>query len=224
MCLGVFILSGLGTWQLARLNWKTDLIAEVDARVAAAPVPFLVDVEPLAYTPVRLSGTFRAEAVAHVAGTHEGAPGWFVFQAFALDPRDGKTGSVIVNRGFVPFDDRADQYPAPDMALEVTGLVRTFDRPNALAKAFTAPFDMTKGSFYSRERGPLRQYLTDDAEAESVASVYVDQSGGDDLAAVPLAGTTRVEFSNRHLGYALTWYGLALGLIGVYVIKRRELA
>ena len=33
------VLMGLGVWQVQRLGWKTDLIARVDARVAADPVP-----------------------------------------------------------------------------------------------------------------------------------------------------------------------------------------
>jgi surfeit locus 1 family protein len=32
----------------------------------------------------------------------------------------------------------------------------------------------------------------------------------------PRGGTTRVDLPNRHLEYAVTWYGQALTLIGVY--------
>ena len=34
---------------------------------------------------------------------------------------------------------------------------------------------------------------------------------------LPKGGVTRVALPNRHLEYALTWYGLALTLIGVYL-------
>ena len=33
---------------------------------------------------------------------------------------------------------------------------------------------------------------------------------------LPRGGVTRLDLPNRHLEYALTWYGLALTLIGVY--------
>ena len=33
----------------------------------------------------------------------------------------------------------------------------------------------------------------------------------------PKGGVTRVDLPNRHLEYAITWYGLALTLIGVYL-------
>ncbi len=34
---------------------------------------------------------------------------------------------------------------------------------------------------------------------------------------LPRGGVTRVQLPNRHLEYALTWYGLAATLVGVYL-------
>ena len=44
-----------------------------------------------------------------------------------------------------------------------------------------------------------------DADARPPSSPYL-----------PQGGVTRVDLPNRHLEYALTWYGLAVTLIGVY--------
>jgi len=33
----------------------------------------------------------------------------------------------------------------------------------------------------------------------------------------PLGGQTRVVFRNEHLQYAITWFALAIGLLGVYI-------
>ena len=33
---------------------------------------------------------------------------------------------------------------------------------------------------------------------------------------LPQGGETVVNFPNSHLGYAITWYGLAVALLGVY--------
>ena len=33
---------------------------------------------------------------------------------------------------------------------------------------------------------------------------------------LPQAGETRLAFENRHLGYAITWYGLAATCVGVF--------
>ena len=41
------------------------------------------------------------------------------------------------------------------------------------------------------------------------------------LSGLPRGGVTRLDLPNRHLEYALTWYGLALTLIGVFVAFAR---
>ena len=34
---------------------------------------------------------------------------------------------------------------------------------------------------------------------------------------LPIGGQTRAELPNNHLQYAITWYGLAAGLLGVWI-------
>lgn len=217
------ILFCLGTWQLHRLSWKTDLIAAVDERIAADPVPFAGHTELPPYTPVSLDGFFIPGRVAHVSGTFEGASGWYVFQPFQwLDGAD-YGGVVMVGRGFVDLDARAESYPTPEGAVVITGLLRDFSTPSSFAAAFIAPHDDTNGSFYSREREKLLPYFfPDTADLDQVSMVYIDQRADGAATTVPRAGTTRVEFSNNHLGYALTWYGLGIGLAVMFFLKRRE--
>ena len=59
------ILVALGTWQLQRLAWKEALIARVEERVDAAPVPLppeaewaALEVDDYDYRPVTFTGTF----------------------------------------------------------------------------------------------------------------------------------------------------------------------
>jgi surfeit locus 1 family protein len=107
------ILVSLGNWQVRRLAWKEDLLATIDARIHAAPVPLdealarmndpASDIE---YLPVELSGTFLPDAEQHVLSTWKGASGWNIYHPLRLD--DGRI--LFVNRGFVPYD-RADPKP-----------------------------------------------------------------------------------------------------------------
>ena len=55
---GVAILVALGAWQLRRLEWKTAILAEIDARLAAEPVPVPAAPDPMAdrYRRVRAEG------------------------------------------------------------------------------------------------------------------------------------------------------------------------
>ncbi|NRA29347.1 MAG: SURF1 family protein [Parvularculaceae bacterium] len=208
------ILLSLGTWQVKRLAWKTDLIAQVEARVDAEPIALEnVDLTKLVrgefeYQPVAVSGGFPSAKTAHVFGTFDSVPGFYAFQAMRLD--DGTGRLILVNRGFVPQDQRQDYYPLPS-AERLTGLARFYNAPTGIAAAVAASDQPGEGTFYSRTPEVLQSYLAP-GEEDSFLPFAVDSTLPTEL---PQGGTTRLEFRNAHLGYALTWFGLAAGLVGV---------
>lgn len=218
------ILVALGTWQWNRLIWKEALIARVAERTAAAPTTLppetvwpAVDPDVNDYTPIGVTGTFRHDRevhVFHVLGKPKGpvgGQGYFVMTPLVRD--DGTV--VIVNRGFVPLD-RKDPATRPDGQIRgpvtLTGLLR---RPEA-GNLFT-PANNTAGNVWftrdareiARAAGldPARTFpMTLDAAAASTPP------GG-----LPQAGESLVTFTNNHLQYVITWYGLALTLVGVWI-------
>lgn len=215
----LIILLSLGTWQVQRLQWKTSLIDKVEARLDAEPtaLPEALGMEQagedIEYLPVRAVGGFPSTKTAHVFGTWDGEPGYYVFQAMLLDAPSGET--LIVNRGFVPQDLRAEFYPLPN-AEAMVGLARRYDGATGIAAA-VAPAGAEAGTFYDRDLAKLAGYL---APGQEVIPFALDSTLPTEL---PKGGTTRVEFRNAHLGYALTWYGLAAGLVGVvFVMSRRR--
>jgi surfeit locus 1 family protein len=217
--LGVIVLLALGTWQARRLAWKMELIETVEARTEQAPLPVsavfsrLEEGEEIAYLPVRATGGFVTDRTAHVFGTWDGQAGWYVFQPFRLD-ENGRI--VFVNRGFVPAEERAASYPLPD-AEALLGLARPFSETAGLAALLRPQNDPTAGLFYDRSFETLSGAFPGVDTAE-VAPFVIDSTLP---TAKPLGGTTRLDFSNRHLGYAITWYGLAAGLLLVFALMSR---
>jgi surfeit locus 1 family protein len=51
---------------------------------------------------------------------------------------------------------------------------------------------------------------------ERVAPYYIDSDATPNPGGWPLGGRTRLTLANDHLQYALTWFGLALTLVGVF--------
>ncbi|MEM6748053.1 MAG: SURF1 family cytochrome oxidase biogenesis protein [Pseudomonadota bacterium] len=219
--LGTLVLLSLGTWQVQRLAWKTDLIAMVEARAGQAPVP-LADIlagdhaaENTEYLPVAVSGGFPSEKVAHVFGTLEGQAGYYAFQVMRLD--DGSGRLVLINRGFVPQDEKAETYPLPN-ARVLTGLVRHYGPARGLAAAVAPPARPADGIFFDRDPAKLAAYLTPGDES-SYLPFAVDSTLPTEL---PRGDTTRLDFRNAHLGYAITWFGLAIGLVTVTAFLSRK--
>ena len=221
--LALGILIALGTWQMQRLQWKRDLIASVEAMSAAPPVPleeFLArDTRP-DYAPVTFSGQIDANRLAPVFGTLGPEPGVYLF---APVYSQADKFLIYVNLGFVPqraFE--AGDYVLPDAATEFTGLFRRAETTAGIAGALR-PKTNDDGFWYIRRPASFAEVDGVSAPADRL-EFYVDQSlDADDL--WPHARTTRLEFPNRHFEYAMTWYGLALTLVGVFIaysVKREN--
>lgn len=221
--IAVFV--SLGNWQMRRLEWKQALIADVAARADAPPVAAPgpdawpgFDREAWRFRPVELRGRFGGpEAYVWTALTRPkgslGGPGYWVVQPFTTEA--GWT--VLVNRGFVPQDRKAPATrpgsTTSDAPVTIVGRVRESEPGN-----FATPGpDLAERVWYVRDRealagafglaqGDVAPYLLD-------LTAEMTPPGG-----LPQAGETRMVFSNNHMQYVVTWYGLALALAGVFAV------
>ncbi|MEM1376764.1 MAG: SURF1 family protein [Pseudomonadota bacterium] len=219
----LLVLLALGTWQVQRLAWKEGLIATVEARMNTAPLPALEAVHSedtvggLDYRPVSISGTYKPGEVFFEFTTYNGVSGWNLFHLLEPPPNEQRRARyTIVNRGFIAYDMREqweDVASLPEGEVELTGLLRMglVEKPG-----FALPDnDEAQRTFYWRSmQGMARAAGVD---AGQVTDWYIDEGmpGEGQLGEWPVRGTTIVQFSNNHLQYAVTWYGLALTLVGV---------
>lgn len=224
------ILVGLGTWQLRRLAWKEGLLAKVESRVnapaqAVPPVeawPFLA-ADQVEYRHVVARGVFNHAKETLVYTVEEGmgplsGPGYFV-----ITPLMRENGpAILVNRGFVP-QDRRDPSTREEGQMEgvvtITGLLRMPEE----ASSFVPANDPAHDAWYRRDPAEIGKARG----LPDAAPFIIDADATPNPGGLPVGGRTRTAFPNRHLEYALTWYGLAAALVGVYaavVISRRRAA
>ncbi len=213
-------LVGLGLWQLRRLAWKEGLIREIDERVLAAAVPLPpradwagLRIEDYAYRRVTATGTFDHAGEVHVFRPLGEARGPFhgVGDLVLTPLRLDAGGTVIVNRGFVPADRVDPGTRAPGQVegrVTVTGLMREPEARNP----FTPADDPTHGQWFTRDPAAIAAWL----HVEDAAPFTVDQDAGGAPGGLPQGGETVLALPNDHLSYALTWFGLAVGLLGVF--------
>ncbi len=221
------LLVGLGVWQLERLGWKEGVIASMGARVEATPAPLAPSSNWAAlaatdydYSRVAATGRFepRVEAlIFRASGTPVGGPeqpGYWAMSPFRL--ADGAT--LLVNRGFVSADRRVD--PArlaglPQGDVTITGLLRAPEARNW----FTPADNVATGEWYTRDPGAIAAALS----LGQAAPFSLDEDAYPAAPGLPGGGATVFDIPNNHLGYAATWFGLALTLVGVlggFVWKR----
>jgi surfeit locus 1 family protein len=216
------ILCGLGTWQLERLQWKLALIATVNSHMAAAPLALdtisAMKPDNAQYRRVTVTGRFDHAREAYVFTTDQGAAVYHVLTPLRTD--DGKV--LMVDRGEVPKEKLAPATRAAgngDGETQVTGVWRVPDPPGA----FTPPPDTEKRIWFARD-------LVAIAAADHLrlaAPVVIEADATPNPGGWPRGGQTVVNFRNQHLSYAVTWFGLAVCLLGVwmaYHISRGRIA
>lgn len=214
--IALLILLALGTWQLQRLAWKTALLDRIAATRDAAPRPI---------TEVPLTPAYRFTRVTlDCPGL---ATAGFI-ELYAL--RDGDAGSrlvslcayaegrppILVDRGFVV--DTISARPPVEVSSDVvrlTGMLREGVPPGA----FTPP--ARDGRFYSADLPAMARALGSNRHPDVMVTAETSSNPEwEALVPSPLPAA----ITNRHLEYALTWYGLAAALIGVYIaLLRRKL-
>lgn len=219
--LAFVVLVGLGTWQIQRKAWKEGLIAALDAQLAAPPIALpppaswpSLDQKKDEYRRVTFSATFdnSKEALVFAAPStfrpDVSGPGYWVLTPARL--ADGKI--VIINRGFVP-DGRKD--PKSRLQGQMTG-------PIEIAGSMRWPG--TRHWFTPYDEPAKNLWFTADPQAiaaakglGAVAPFYVEQESPIPPGGLPKPGKLMVTLPDNHLQYALTWYGLALVLVIMFV-------
>lgn len=189
----------LAAWQVQRLGWKQDLIARVEQRLQAEPVapPSAEVTKADEYRRLRLHGRFEPSEVLVQATTELGGGHW-VIAPLRLD--DGR--AILVNRGFVPPEQRAPEaHAAPTGPVELVGLLR-LSEPGGGPLRRNEP---AEGRWYSRDVAGIA------AQLGMVAAPYFVDEAADTAQPLryPRPGLTVLRFANNHAVYALTWLALA---------------
>ena len=202
----------LGTWQVHRRAWKLDLIARVDARIHAAPVPAPVGAtKDDEYRRIVATGAFVPGKDSFVQAVTDLGPGWWVLTP--LRTTAGRT--ILVNRGYVP--DRHPPTP-PAGTTTVTGLLR----PSEPRGGFLHANDPAADRWYSRDVVAIAQRRA----LGPVANYFIDADAARGGPGQPVGGLTVIDFPNNHLVYAITWYSLAAmataGFLTWIVLVRRD--
>ncbi len=213
--------AALGVWQVERLAWKQALVARVEQRVHAEPVPApgptdwpTLSRDQDEYRRVIFRGVFDHGRETLVAATTELGSGYWVLTPLRTDQGIW----LLVNRGFVPPEQRARAARAadePQGEQVLTGLLRLSEPGGRLWQHN----DPTQGRWYSRDVAAIA--AAQGLGGPGLAPYFVDQSATPGPpAAWPRAGLTVIHFSNNHRVYAATWLALAAMAAGavVYIV------
>lgn len=247
------ILITLGVWQVQRLQWKEGLIARAEAAATSEPVPLVAPapVEPPVAASVGPAPTLLPPPPAPppalpvfpefqrvIVSCHWNARDWVELRSI----RDGVPGvriislcshgeltarhsfPFLVDRGFIadgvsnrPAYRLYSRYP-PGPGTPIVAQARTTPPPNPLS------LPPRGRMFYARDNRAMATALgLDPGKPLGEQVLFAEQTTAPEVPEL-IAEPPPASFSNNHLGYAITWFGLALALAGVYIaLLRRKL-
>jgi surfeit locus 1 family protein len=215
----VLLLLGLGSWQIERLFWKRELIAQRQTALAAAPVAAprsLEDARGMEFHHVTDEGVFLHDKEIFLGATSEaGRNGYQV-----LTPLQEPGGRIVfVNRGFIPAELKD---PTTRSAGQIAGTVLVaglLRLPPAEKPAWFLPYNRADLNYWFWVDLPAMAIVD---RLDRVAPFYIDADTTPNPGGWPKGGVTRLQLPNDHLQYAITWFSLAVALIVVYFLFHRR--
>lgn len=218
--IGLVILLWLGVWQVQRLQWKEAMIAAVEAGIAAPAIPIdealklFLDGKDITYRKVNAVGRFAPRDPLRMLATLDSGPAWHLVHGF----EQVQGVAVLINRGRI-----ADGQPLPKPPpgqVEITGLVHWHDQ--GMSK-FDVENNPEENRWYWWDLVEMSQQFAGTHLNPNyvVIDLFPGSPGTEGLYVAPPKANLR----NNHLGYAITWFGLAAVLVvmtALFVMKNRH--
>lgn len=217
----LIVLIALGTWQVQRMMWKNGIIEAVNTRIAmpAIDMPVAVDnIDNMQYRKVKVKGEFMHNKEVHLfVGPRErgGDAGYNIVTPVKLT----NGAYVLVDRGWVPAE-KKEAAKRPETlvkgVVEFDGMVHKGE----VKKSLVPDNDITKNLWFWIDVPSIETYAGIKLQNLYVRALH---KAGDK--SLPIAGQDKIRYANDHLKYAITWYGLAIALVVIYVvyhIKRQK--
>ena len=228
----------LGTWQVQRLGWKTELLARFEDRLVRPPLPLPLLIDPDAikefdYRRVYATGILRHDQEMLVGPRlHDGEDGYLVItplERVEMDERGRKvTSRILVCRGWIPkrFKEQTvrlkqgGQRALPNATVTVQGLLREPWKKNM----FTPANNPEKGAWYFLDIKEMAEYVGSQVVwIEETMQPDLQETYHREARGIPIGRAPEVNLRNNHLQYIFTWYGLALATsVMFYMVIRRQ--
>ena len=199
------MLLSLGSWQLYRLNWKLNLLSEIENSLKNDPVK-LSKVDKKNYLRIKTSGIVDFNKQIYLYNLNEsGKPGFEVINPIIINNEN-----YLINRGWIPFNKK--DKPEVNLINE-SNIVGTLKLQHE-ASTFKPDNDINKNYWFTLNREDIFKYTG------KKFSDYIIYLNGDYKLPKPKVITANI--SNNHKKYAITWFSMAISILLIYLYFRKK--
>ena len=201
----IFVFIGLGTWQIIRLNWKNNLILEIENSLKNPPV-VLTQSNKENFLKIKTSGSIDFDKQIYLYNLNEsGTPGFEVINPIMIGDEN-----FLINRGWIPFEKKGTQEINIFDQENIIGTLKLQGRKNI----FKPDNDLDENYWFSLNRKDILKFT---GKNFSKYIIYLD--GNYQL---PRPKKITANISNNHQKYAITWFSLALSILLLYLYFRKK--
>ncbi len=201
----ILTLLSLGFWQIYRLNWKLDLIEQIENSLKNDPVE-LSNIEKKNYLRIKTSGEIDFDKQMYLYNLNDtGKPGFEVINPIKIGDEN-----YLINRGWIPFEKK----DLPEINLVDQNQIVGTLMLQTKASTFKPENDIEKNYWFTLNREDIFKFTGRNF------SEYVIYLNGEFKIPKPRVITAKI--SNNHKKYAITWFSMAISILLIYLYFRKK--
>ena len=201
----ILTLLSLGFWQIYRLNWKLELIEQIENSLKNDPVE-LSNIEKKNYLKIKTSGEIDFDNQMYLYNLNDaGKPGFEVINPIKIGDEN-----YLMNRGWIPFEKK----DLPEINLVDQNQIVGTLMLQTKASTFKPENDIEKNYWFTLNREDISKFTGRNF------SQYVIYLNGDYKIPKPRVITAKI--SNNHKKYAITWFSMAISILLIYLYFRKK--
>ena len=203
----IILFCSLGTWQIYRLQWKVDLISEINNGLNSEPV-FYSNTNIKNYQKVKFSGIFDFEKQIYLYSlNNKGKPGYDIITPLKINSNE----ILLINRGWIQKDRKGNKNINKVKSNSYEGILKKITKPNP----FKPDNDIENNIWYSLKLTDLEDFTG----YKLSNFVLFLQNNQNNLVENKIVSP---DLPNNHLKYALTWYSVALSILLYFLYFRKK--
>ena len=203
----ILLFCSLGTWQVYRLQWKLELISEINNGLNSEPV-FYSNVDVINYQKVKFNGIFNFEKQIYLYSLNsKGTPGYDIITPIKINSNE----ILLVNRGWINKDLKGNKSINNIKSNSFEGIIKKITKPNP----FKPENDIKNNIWYSLKLEDLENFTG----YKLNNFVLFLQNNQNNLVKNKIVSP---DLPNNHLKYAITWYSVALSILLYFLYFRKK--
>jgi len=202
----ILVFIALGSWQIVRLNWKNNIISEIESSLKYPPVE-LNKSNLKNYLKIKTSGSVNFDKQIYLYNLNDkGVPGFEIINPILIENEN-----YLINRGWIPFEKKETQEINIIDESKIIGTLKLQGRKNI----FKPDNDIKKNYWFSLNRDDISKFT---GREFSKYIIYLDGNYQ-----FPKPKKITANISNNHKKYAITWFSLAISILLLYLYFRKKI-